>query len=120
MRKITYFIAALALLGSTQFANAQEPTMAAPTPTYPEADVISFYGKTYEPASDHKLILRTNWGLSPDNFVDDYINKDAVLHMINLELPGNGRCLQRNIRLESQSMEFYRSSYRKLRLDCGE
>ncbi|CCY51817.1 MULTISPECIES: T9SS type A sorting domain-containing protein [Bacteroides] len=85
MRKITYFIAALALLGSTQFANAQEPTTAAPTPTYPEADVISFYGKTYEPASDHKLILRTNWGLSPDNFVDDYINKDAVLHMINLE-----------------------------------
>ena len=53
MRKITYFIAALALLGSTQFANAQEPTTAAPTPTYPEADVISFYGKTYEPASDH-------------------------------------------------------------------
>ena len=85
MRKITYLIAALVLSGSVQFANAQEPTVAAPTPTYPESDVISFYGKTYEPAADNKLILRTNWGLKEENFVDDYINKDAVLHMINLE-----------------------------------
>ena len=46
MRKITYLIAALVLSGSVQFANAQEPTVAAPTPTYPESDVISFYGKT--------------------------------------------------------------------------
>ena len=85
MRKITYLIATLVLSGSVQFANAQEPTVAAPTPTYPESDVISFYGKTYEPAADNKLILRTNWGLKEENFVDDYINKDAVLHMINLE-----------------------------------
>lgn len=85
MKKITNLIAVTALLCCSQFANAQEPTVAAPTPGYPETDVIAFYGKTYAPAAENKLQLRTNWGLKEENFVDDYINKDAVLHMINLE-----------------------------------
>lgn len=85
MKKITNLIAMAALLCSSQLINAQEPTEAAPTPTYPTEDVIAFYGKTYEPKAENKLELRTNWGLLPENFVDDYINKDAVMHIINLE-----------------------------------
>lgn len=86
MKKITKLFAVTAFLFSTQFANAQEPTVAAPTPVYPAADVISIYGATYTSALTN-LKFQTNWYTKGETttVTDIEIGDDAAMKITDLQ-----------------------------------
>ncbi|MDR1120783.1 MAG: T9SS type A sorting domain-containing protein [Dysgonamonadaceae bacterium] len=59
MKRFFQFLGLVGLLFAFQFANAQNPTVKAPTTPYPAADVLSFIEGTYP---EWATLSNSNWG----------------------------------------------------------